>query len=63
MLKNALSIAVHWQTRKWSNFTKSQALVWMIINSSRKNLNQLENCQKFARNVFDMLVLGTNWMT
>ena len=38
----------HAQTRKWSNFTKSQALVWMIINSSRKNPNQLENCQKFA---------------
>ena len=25
-----------------------QALAWMIINSSRKNSNQLENCQKFA---------------
>ena len=63
MLKNALSVAVNWQTREWSNFTKSQALAWMIINSSRKNLNQLKNSQKFAHNVFEMLVLGTNWMT
>ena len=34
--------------KKWSNCTESQALAWMIINSSRKNSNQLENCQKFA---------------
>ena len=38
----------NWQTRKWSNCTKFQALAWMNINSSRKNSNQLENCQKFA---------------
>ena len=31
-----------------SNSTKFQVLAWMTINSSRKNLNQLENCQKFA---------------
>ena len=48
MLKNALSDTVHWQTRKVSNCTKFQILAWMIINSSRRNLNQLENCQKFA---------------
>ena len=33
---------------KWSNCTKFQAVAWMIINSSRKNSNQLETCQKFA---------------
>ena len=38
----------NWQTNKWSNDTKFQALAWMIINSSRKNSNQLEICQKFA---------------
>ena len=40
MLKNALSDSVNWQTRKWSNSTKSQALAWMIINLSRKNSKQ-----------------------
>ena len=24
-------------------------IAWMIINSSRKSSNQLENCQKYAR--------------
>ena len=52
MLKNALSDTVNWQTRKWSSFTKFQVLASMIINSSRKNSNQLENCQKFARKLF-----------
>ena len=40
---------LNWQTRKWSNFTKYRTLVWMIINSNKRNWNQLENCQKFAR--------------
>ena len=48
MLKNALSDTASWQTRKWSNCTKSEALAWMIINSSRRNLNLLEKCLKFA---------------
>ena len=39
---------VNWQTRKWSNCTKFQVLAWMIINSSKKNSNLLENCQKYA---------------
>ena len=47
----ALSDIVNWQTRKWSNCTKFQALVWMIINLSRKNSNQLENFLKSARNL------------
>ena len=29
--------------KKWSSKTKFQVLAWMIINSNRKNLNQLEN--------------------
>ena len=48
MLENVLSDTVNWQTRKWSNFIKSQALAWTITSSSRQNSNQLENCQKFA---------------
>ena len=47
-LENALSDIASWQTRKWSNCTKFQVLAWMIINSSRRNSNQLENSQKFA---------------
>ena len=42
------SDTVNLHTRKWSNFKKFQALAWMIINSSRKNSNQLENCRKYA---------------
>ena len=48
MLRHVLSDTVNWQTRKWSNCTKFQVLAWMIINSSRRNSNQLENCQKYA---------------
>ena len=46
--KNASNGIANWQTRKWSNFTKFQILAWKIINSSRKNSNLMENCQKFA---------------
>ena len=46
--KYASSDTVNWQTREQNNFTKFQILAWMIINSNRKNSNQLENCQKFA---------------
>ena len=48
MLKIVLNVTVKWQTRKWSNFTKSHVLSWMIIKSSRKNSNLSENIQKFA---------------
>ena len=34
--------------RKWSNYIKFQVLAWMIINSTRKNLNQSETNHKFA---------------
>ena len=48
MLENALKDTASWQTKKWSSCTKFQVLAWMITNSRRKNLNQLENCQKYA---------------
>ena len=38
--------------KKVDNCTKSQVLAWMIINSSRKNSNLLENFQKFARKLY-----------
>ena len=43
ILENTLSDTASWQTRVWSSYTKFQVLAWMIINSNRKNLNQLEN--------------------
>ena len=49
--KNLLSDTVNWQTRKWSNFTRFEVSVWMIINSSRRNSNQMEKCQKFAHKI------------
>ena len=35
--------------KQLSNFTKSQRQAWMIINSKKKKMDQLENCQKYAR--------------
>ena len=48
MLKNAWKDTVNWQTRKLSNCTKFQVLAWMITNSKKRNLNQWENCPKYA---------------
>ena len=48
MLKHALSHTGSWHARTWSNFAKFQVSVWMIINSRRSSLNQLENCHKYA---------------
>ena len=49
MVRNALNDTVNWKTIKLSNCTQFHVLVWMIINSSRRNSNQLEKCEKFAR--------------
>ena len=49
MRKSALRDIVNWQTKKQSNCTKFQALAWTIINSRKRNLNQWENCRKYAR--------------
>ena len=48
MLENALRDIVNWRTKRQSSYTKSQVLAWMIIISRKRNLNQLENCQKYA---------------
>ena len=41
-----------------SNITKFQILAWMIINSSRKNSNQLENGPMCAYTVYKCLYLA-----
>ena len=46
MLKNALKDVVTCQ-----NCTKFQPLAWTIINSRKRNLNQLEKCLKYAHNL------------
>ena len=49
MLKNALRNTANWQTKKDGATVQSfQVLAWMIINSKRRSLNQLENDQKYA---------------
>ena len=46
--KNVWKGRVNWQTRKPSNCKKFHVHAWIIINSSRKSLNQLENYLKYA---------------
>ena len=38
--------------KRQSNCTKFQVLAWNIITSRKKNLNQLENYQKFAHKLY-----------
>ena len=63
MLENTLRGIARWQTKKWSNYTKFQVFAWMITNSRRMNLNQLEHYQKMLTDCLEMLVPGTNWET
>ena len=61
-LKNALRDIANWRIKKQSSHTKSQVLAWMITISKKRNLNQLENCQKKKKvttNCLEMLVRGT----
>ena len=51
MLKNALSDIVNWRTKRQSSFSKSQVLVWVITNSRRKNLNQLEKLSEVCSQI------------
>ena len=52
MNKNALREIANWRTRRQNSNTKSQVLTWMIIISRKRNLNQMEKCQKFAHRWF-----------
>ena len=47
-------------TERQSSCTKFQVFAWLIIISRKRNLSQLENCQKLLTNCLEMLVLGTN---
>ena len=45
------------------NCFKVSTLAWMIINSNRRNLNQLENYLMYAHHCLEMRAPGTNWLT
>ena len=49
--KIALRDIANWRTKRQSSYTKSQVLVWMIIISRKRNLNQLENGQKICSQI------------
>ena len=61
MLENALRCSVSRQTKSGAALLKFQVFVWMNINSSRKNSNQLENVRSLLTNCLEMFVPGTNW--
>ena len=49
MLENALSDIANSRTKRQSSFSKFQIFVGKTTNWNRKNLNQWENCHKYAR--------------
>ena len=48
MRRNALNDIVTWQTKRDSNYTKSQVFAWMTIIPRRRNLKRCEHCQRCA---------------
>ena len=63
MLKNALRDTANWRTKRQSSCTKFHVLAWMIFNSRRRSLNQLEKMKSMLTNCIEMLVPGTNLKT
>ena len=61
MLKSASRDIANWRTKRQSSETKSQVLAWMITISGKRNLNQLENCQKYAHKVSWNAYIGHAW--
>ena len=51
MLKNAWKDIASWQTKRQTNCKKFQAPAWMIITSTNRSLNQLENYLRYAHEV------------
>ena len=47
--KNALRDFANWKTKRQNSCTKARLLAWMITISRNRNLNRVENCQKYAR--------------
>ena len=64
MLKSVLECIVRWQTKRQSNFSKSQLLVWTTITSERQELESvgelMEGCSQI---VLKCLFFGTSWKT
>ena len=63
MHRNAWKDVANLPIKQLSNCTKSQRHAWMIINSKKKKLDQLENCPEFAHKLFSMSIFGTYWET
>ena len=59
MLKSALIRVAIWQTKRQSSCTQFLLLAWTTITPRKRNLGQLENCQKYAHKMLN--ILGTNW--
>ena len=57
MLRNASRDTANWQTKRQSSCTRLQVLAWMIINSKRRSLNQLENYPKYAHILFLIMLV------
>ena len=52
MQRNMRSDIASWRTKHTSNCAKLQLHALMTINSKKKNWDLLENCQKYALNLF-----------
>ena len=50
--QNARNGVASWLAKRLSNFTKSQLLVLMTVNSKKKDGNPWENCQTYALKLF-----------
>ena len=48
MLEHPWNGFANWQTRRQSNFSRSQDLASLIIISRKRNVKQFERCQKYA---------------
>ena len=62
MLKTALKGFASWQTKRQSNFAKSQVLAWMIYHFKEEELESVGVVSKVCSQiVFQMLVLSQIW--
>ena len=52
MQRNAWKDIANLRIKRLSNYAKSQRHAWMIINSKKKKMDQLENCPQFAHKLF-----------
>ena len=52
MQRNAWKDIANLRQKQLSNYTKSQRHAWMIVNSKKKKMDQLENYLLFAHTLF-----------